>query len=82
MLQGAGDGVDVEVWVGDVVVARVFLEAGLDGFHLTAATGFAVDTFGIHAALLDFFNAAADDGGNKAVLEFAAEFKFRAEQDC
>lgn len=82
LLEGAGDGVDVEVWVGDVVAAGFLFEASLDGFYLAAAAGFAVDAFHVHAALFDFFDATGYDGRDEAFLEFAAELEIGAEKNC
>ncbi len=48
LFEGGGDGVDVEVRVGDVEVA-VALEAFFDALDLGIAAGFAVDAFDVHA---------------------------------
>lgn len=48
LLERGGYGVDVEVWVGDVVVVGAF-EAFLDLLDLCVAAGLAVNTFNVHA---------------------------------
>lgn len=49
LFEGGGDGVDVEVRVGDVKVllGRCF-EAVFDGLDLAGTTGFAVNAFYVH----------------------------------
>lgn len=48
LLERGGYGVDVEVWVRDVIVVGAF-EAFLDLLDLRVAAGFAVNAFNIHA---------------------------------
>lgn len=48
LLERGGYGVDIEVWVRDVVVVGAF-EAFLDLLDLRVAAGFAVNAFNIHA---------------------------------
>ena len=48
LFEGRGDGVDVEVRVGDVKVRGGF-EAFFDEEDLRVAAGFAVDALGIHS---------------------------------
>lgn len=47
LLEGRGDGGDVEVWVGDVEFVVLF-EPFFDALSLGRATGFAIDAFDIH----------------------------------
>lgn len=48
LLERGGYGVDVEVWVRNVIVVGAF-EAFLDLQDLRVAAGFAVNAFNIHA---------------------------------
>ena len=48
LFKGGGDGIDVEIWVGDIEVVGTF-EAFFYALDLGVAAGFAVDAFNIHA---------------------------------
>ena len=48
LFEGGGDGINVEIWIGDVEVVGTF-EAFFYPLDLGVAAGFAVDTFDIHA---------------------------------
>ena len=52
LLESAGDGVDVEVRIRDVVIVGTF-KAFFDPLNLAVASGFAIDSFEIHAYELD-----------------------------
>ena len=75
LLQTTGHGVDIEILIGNVVAA-VALEAGLDLLHLPTAAGFAIYTFDVHAAELDFFDTARHKGGKDTLFVVAARSEF------
>ena len=80
MFQGGRYGVDVKIWVGDVIIVTA-LEAFTDLKDLRVAAGLAVDAFDVHAYMIllgigkgirsdvgtscfDFFYAALDNARN------------------
>lgn len=81
LLQRAGDGVDVEVWVRDVVLPVLF-EALLDDLDLAAAARFAVHALDVYATELDLVDAASYNGWDDAMFEFASFGEVRAKEDC
>ena len=48
LFEGGGDGVDIKIWIRDVIVVAAF-EAFFDDLDLGIAARFAVDAFDIHA---------------------------------
>ena len=90
LLESAGDGVDIEIWIGNVEVVVTF-EAFFDHLDLRVASGLAINAFEIHAydmsvrssefydgsltSRINLLNTAHDDVGHRRSLKLCTYFQ-------